>query len=253
MGIINFEEALKEQKIITDYNKLSERSNEVDLTKKGREVQDITLKLKNTLRANKDMCGLSAPQIGYYKRIICLKFGDEIRTFINPLIEGVEGYEMSLETCHSIPNKKFIRIRNSKIKITYQTPLAKIETVELIGMASKVMQHEIDHLDGLLLSDVGFEVDEQWDKASEKEKLEVINYYLDSIDLLSKEVDKQIETDEEAKMIKDGIRFINSVKDGTTKLERIPLTDKEKKVIEEYKKELLESEHNSWYYIKCSC
>lgn len=223
--------------IITDYDKLSERCDEFDLTKKNNEAQEIIVKLKQIIRSDETIAGLSAIQIGCNKRIICINFNGDIRTFINPIIEKAEGLELSRESCHSIPGKEYIRIRQNKITVTYQTPLAKIETVELAGMAARVMQHHIDHLDGLLISDVGLEIDEDWDKATDEERQEVIDYYIDSLDLKSKELSKEIAEDKDATQLSNAIKFMNSVREGKTKIEQLPLTDDELKVIEEYKKE----------------
>lgn len=223
--------------IITDYDKLSERCDEFDLTKKNNEAQEIIVKLKQIIRSDETIAGLSAIQIGYNKRIICINFNGDIRTFINPIIEKAEGLELSRESCHSIPGKEYIRIRQNKITVTYQTPLAKIETVELAGMAARVMQHHIDHLDGLLISDVGLEIDEDWDNATDEERQEVIDYYIDSLDIRAKEISKEIAEDKDATQLSNAIKFMNSVREGKTKIEQLPLTDEEIKVIEEYKKE----------------
>ena len=226
------------KEVITDYDKLSERCNEFDLTKENKDVQDIVLALKNTIRANEGMLGLSANQIGYNKRILCLDFGGNIRSFINPIITNAEGFTLSRETCSSIPDKVFIRTRNSKINVTYQTPLGKIESVEFIGFAAIMFQHHLDHLDGLLLSDVSLEIDEDFDNATDEEREEVINMYLDSLDLTRKQIETDIENDEEAKQMSDAVKFINSVKSGETVVEQQPLTEAE---LEEMRK-LLEAE-----------
>lgn len=220
--------------IETDYEKLSERCMEVDTTKKNSDIQDIVIKLKNTIRANEDMVGLSANQIGFDKRVMCLNFNGEIRTFVNPIITNAGPLELVQETCHSEPDKTFIRLRHNRVEITYQTPLAKIETVELFGMAARVAQHHIDHLDGLLLSDIGLEIEEDFMNATEEEKQEVISMYLDSLDLALKDINVSIENDEEAKKMSDAVKFMDSVRKGETIVEQVPLTDEE---IEELKKQ----------------
>lgn len=227
--------------IVTDYDVLSERCEEFDLTKKNVELQNIILTLKNTIRANKDIVALSANQVGFNKRVICLNFNGDIRSFVNPIITNVSGFELSRETCHSIPGKTFIRARNNKISVTYQTPLAKIESVELMGMAAKVFQHHMDHLDGLLLSDVSLEIDTDFDNATDDEKEQIISMYLDSLDIKRKEIEVEIESDKEAKQLADGIRFINSVKSRETKIEQIPWTEEQIKIVEQYKKEQKEN------------
>lgn len=213
--------------VVTDYDILSERCDEFDLAKKGKDVQNIVLCLKNTIRANDGMLGLSANQIGFDRRIIVLNFNNDLRTFVNPIVTRVDGFELSRETCHSIPGKTFIRMRNSRIWVTYQTPLGKIESVELNGVAAKVMQHHIDHLDGLLLSDVSLEIDEDFDNASEDERAEVIKLYLDSLDMTSQQLSSEAESDDEGKKLADALRFMESVRKGETVVESVPYTDEE--------------------------
>jgi hypothetical protein len=121
----------------------------------------------------------------------------------------------------------------------YQTPLGKIESKQLMGAAAKVFQHCLDHLDGLLLSDIGLEVDEMFDNATEEERAEVLNMYLDSLDIKQKEIDKEIQEDEELKQIAEGIDFIEKVQKGEVQIERVPMTEKQ---IEELKKARAESE-----------
>lgn len=215
------------KEIVTDYDILSERCDEFDLAKKNKDVQNIVLCLKNTIRANDGMLGLSANQIGFDRRIVVLNFNNDLRTFVNPIITRVDGFELSRETCHSIPGKTFIRMRNSRIWVTYQTPLGKIESVELNGVAAKVMQHHIDHLDGLLLSDVSLEIDEEFDNATDEERAEVIKMYLDSLDITAQQLSSEVESDEDGKKLSEAIRFMESVRKGETIVESVPYTDEE--------------------------
>ena len=215
------------KEIIIDYAVLSERCDEIDLTKKNKNIQNTVLQLKNTIKANPGMLGLSANQIGSYDRVLVLNFNGNLRSFVNPIITRVDGFELSRETCHSIPGKTFIRMRNSRVWVTYQTPLGKIESVELNGVAAKMMQHHIDHLDGLILSDVSLEIDEAFDNATEEERAEVIKMYLESLDLCADELTNEVNEDEDGKKLADAIRFIESVKKGETVVESVPYTDEE--------------------------
>lgn len=215
------------KEIITDYDILSERCDEIDLTKKNKNIQQTVLQLKNTIKANPGMLGLSANQIGLYERVLVLNFNGNLRSFVNPIITRVDGFELSRESCHSIPGKTFIRMRNSRVWVTYQTPLGKIESVELNGVAAKMMQHHIDHLDGLLLSDVSLEIDEDFDNATEEEREEVLKMYLESLDLSSEQLTNEVNNDEEGKKLADALRFIESVNKGETIVESVPYTDEE--------------------------
>ena len=184
-------------------------------------MREIIKALKDTMRA-KGLSSLSAPAIGYNRRIFCIDFKDsEIKTFINPIIAQAKGMQLSVEKCVCIPDKEFMRPRNNDLMIVYQRPTGQIENRQIVGMSAIVFQHELDHLDGLLLSDVGIEIDEDFHNASEEEQQEVINAYLDALDIKKKEINTEIETNPELKQLSDGIDFMESVYKGETKIEPI--------------------------------
>lgn len=206
------------KEIITDVEKLSDRCEEIDTKKENALMREIILELKDTLRNTPNAVGLAAPQIGYNKRIFVINFSGDLRSFVNPIITQVKGLTLSREGCLSIPGKEYIRPRHNDINVIYQTPLGKAESRRLIGRAAEVFQHELDHLDGLLLSDVGLEIDENFDKATEDERAEVIKAYMESLDLKQKEVEKRIEEDEELKKTSDAIDFMEKLQKGEVQL-----------------------------------
>jgi peptide deformylase len=208
--------------IIYDVEQLSKIADEVDVRKDNQSVRDIVVSLKKTVREH-GLTSLTAPQIGINKRIFVINFNGDIRTFINPMITSVKGLELSRETCSSIPGREFIRIRHNNIRVMYTTPLGKIEHKPFLGAAAMVFQHCVDHLDGLLISDVGLEVDEMYDNATDEERQEVINMYLDSLDVRNKEISKEIQEDKELKKIFEGIEFMEKVWKGEIQVESVPI------------------------------
>lgn len=207
------------KEIITDVDLLSQRSDEIDVRKDNALMREIILELKDTLRNHKDGVGLAAPQIGYNKRIFVINFNGDIRTFINPVISQTKGLTLSKEGCLSLPGKQYIRPRNNDISAVYQTPLGKIESRRFVGFAAEVFQHELDHLDGLLISDIGLELDENWDKADEEEKAQIIKMYMESLDLKQKDVNQEIEEDKDLKQMSDAIKFMEGVATGKVQLD----------------------------------
>lgn len=200
-------------------NVLQQHCVEIDTIKESPLMRQIISELKKTM-TKKGLQSLSAPAIGYNKRIFCIDFKDsEIKTFINPILTEVKGLSLSKESCTSIPGKKFIRPRNTDLTLIYQRPLGQIETRQVTGMAAFVVQHEIDHLDGLLLSDIGLEVDSTFDNATDAEREEIITMYLDSLDLKQKALQEAIDDDPEAKAIADGIKFMEGVAKGEIEVE----------------------------------
>ena len=206
------------KEIEKDLEKLQVRCDELDTRKENAEMRQIIIDLKDTLRANENGCGLSANQIGYDKRIFVINFNGDLRSFINPIISEAKGLTINREGCLSIPDKEFLRPRNTEITVLYQTPLGKVESRKLFGLAAMVFQHELDHLDGLTLEDIGLEVDENFDKASDDEKAEVIKAYMDSLDIKQKDIAKEIEEDPELKKQNDAIKFMERLAKGEIEL-----------------------------------
>lgn len=202
---------------------LINRAEEIDVIKEGKLVREIVASLKRTLKKNK-LTALSAPAIGYNKRIFVIDFSDEeVKTFVNPVISNSEGLELVREVCSSLPGKQYIRPRNKTIDVIYQTPTQEIKTKRLTGLASFVFQHEVDHLDGVTLDDIGLDVDDDFDNATDDERAEVIDLYVDSLDLKQKMLSQEIEDDETLRKINDGYRLVEALARGDVKLE-----DKEK-------------------------
>ena len=200
--------------IIKDLDKLSYRSDEVDIRKQNKLVRDTIIELKEIIR-EKNLIYLTAPQIDVPIRVFVMNFSGSLKSFVNPVISKTNGFELSREKCNSL-DSEYIRPRANSVDIIYQTPLGKIESRKMLGKAAIVFQHALDHLDGLLLSDVGLEITPDFDKASEDDKAELIKMYIDSLDIKRKELEKEIEGDKDLKQVSDAIDFLESVKKGET-------------------------------------
>ena len=110
-------------------NKLGMRCDEIDVRKDNNLMRQIVSELKRTIRKSDNIHALSAPAIGYDRRIFCIKFDkDDIKAFINPIIAKANGISLSRETCTSIPGKEFIRPRSNDITVMYMSPLGQGET-----------------------------------------------------------------------------------------------------------------------------
>ena len=207
------------KEIITDVEKLGDWSIEINTKTENKLVQEIVLSLKETMRKN-NLESLSAPQIGYERRIFCIRFGkNDYRTFINPAIENNSNLMMSRATCSSIPGKEFILPRNAEVAVMYQTPTGKVQSNKFKGKASFVLQAAVQTLDGLYISDVGLPILDGWDELDESDKDVIISDYLTSLDIKKKEIDTEIKNDEELSKTMDAINFIESIQSGNTELE----------------------------------
>lgn len=203
--------------IITDLDALSQRSDEFNLKKKGTEVRELIVNLKDTVREY-NLTSLSGIQIGSPLRVLVINFNGEIRSFCNPIITAQKGIKLSREKCASIPNKEYLTTRYSDIGVAYLTPLGEPRSTRLVGVAAEVFQHALDHLDGLLISDFGLEIDDDFDAASEEEREEVIKAYLDSLDIKVKELKKEIEEDKDLRDLDNAIELMEAVQKGEIEL-----------------------------------
>ena len=202
-------------KIITDKDKLSDRFEEVNPDEPVKKVASIVNDVKRTLKANKDLVALSAPQLGYNKRIFCIKFKDKIMTFINPLITHSEGQHFSRETNASVSGEYILPRANNVVAI-YQDEHGKIAENKFDGMASDIFQQMYQLLDGVLIDDLGLEVMEGFDDLSDDERSEILSMYVDYLKDTSIKMDKHIESDKTLHDMKQAIDYMSSVAKGET-------------------------------------
>ena len=134
------------REIIHDPIFLSQKSTEA-------EAADLSIAedLADTLRANMDRCvGMAANMIGRRKRIIVIANGPVIVTMLNPKILDRSGpYEME-EGCLSLAGSRKTK-RYRTIRLSWQDTQMKTHVSILEGFQAQIVQHEIDHCDGILI------------------------------------------------------------------------------------------------------
>ena len=124
------------------------------------EVRDLVSNMKETMLAENGI-GLSAPQVGVNLRVIVIqlmsagKLVGPVQEMINPVITNYSDDTMEYEEgCLSIPGE-YIRIdRPRSIHVKFQTLSGKYKKWFLKGLEARIVQHEIDHLDGILMTDL---------------------------------------------------------------------------------------------------
>ena len=149
------------------------------LKKEGEEIGDDYPKLKELIANmfetmyNAQGVGLAAPQIGKSIRLFIVdaapfaevEEGEELdpmaeglenfkKVFINPIIEDESGEDWGFnEGCLSIPKIREEIFRKEKINITYYDENWELKAEEYNGYAARIIQHEYDHVDGVLFTD----------------------------------------------------------------------------------------------------
>lgn len=104
--------------------------------------------------------GLAAPQVGVSKRVVVIDYGDDfggLLELINPVITEKSGEAIDVEGCLSIPNVRGNVKRFDKITVQFQQRDGKTYQMKPEGYFARVFQHEIDHLDGILYTDLAID------------------------------------------------------------------------------------------------
>ncbi|EKD56220.1 MAG: Peptide deformylase [uncultured bacterium] len=136
----------------------------------NKDLQDLILNMVETLHANKGV-GLAAPQIGKNIKLIVIEF-DPVKYYnkeeltkksnkpipltilVNPKIISYSNDKTTeIEGCLSCPEVEVEVIRSKKIKIISQDISGKRIKIKASDFYARVLQHEIDHLNGILITD----------------------------------------------------------------------------------------------------
>jgi peptide deformylase len=124
------------------------------------DVRRLAAELTAILQANPASIGIAAPQVGVALRVIAIRRGrEQISVLVNPVIERTMGWRMVEEGCLSLPGRTFLVQRSQLVRVRAQDP----ETGSVLRISAQdnvlaqALEHEIDHLDGVLLTDKGQE------------------------------------------------------------------------------------------------
>lgn len=108
--------------------------------------------LLDTLEAHRDSCvGMAANMIGVYRRIIAFDNDGEYMLMLNPEIITQSGPYETQEGCLSLLGGPRRTRRFQKIKVRYQTAEFQIRLKTFTGWTAQIIQHEIDHCNGILI------------------------------------------------------------------------------------------------------
>ena len=143
--------------ILTEPNKLLRQiSNKVD--KVGKEEQILMDDMLETMYSANGI-GLAAIQIGVPKRIIVMDISKEEgkkepKYFVNPVIKNKDQLNNTYEEgCLSVPNQFAEIERPSKCEVEYLDYFGKKKVLKADGLLATCIQHEMDHLEGILFID----------------------------------------------------------------------------------------------------
>ncbi len=124
-------------------------------------LAEFVADLEQTRQQGPAAVGIAAPQVGYFQRIAIVDCSNTRKPapnhgkliLINPEIIHWEGYDMGREGCLSVPDYTGNVIRAIKIKLRANDLAGETHEYAMEGYEARAVQHEIDHLDGMLFID----------------------------------------------------------------------------------------------------
>jgi peptide deformylase len=121
----------------------------------------LAVDLIDTMRASPACVGLAAPQLGISRRAFALDVTGHPKTTVchglvvlfDPVIVEADGREVAREGCMSVPDLTANIVRATSIVVSGLTPEGEEHVITSEGFEARAFQHEIDHLDGMLILD----------------------------------------------------------------------------------------------------
>lgn len=98
--------------------------------------------------------GLAAPQVGILRRVVLVDTGDEVLELINPSLLETSGEQVGAEGCLSVPGKYGLVKRPNYAKVRAQDRYGNWFEAEGEELIARCFCHELDHLDGILYTEV---------------------------------------------------------------------------------------------------
>ncbi len=137
------------------------KSPSVTIVNLGPAARRLAQDLKDTARHHPRTVGLAAPQIGAPWRMVYIDCTDHPRVpdaagptwLINPVVESAEGAEVGREGCLSLPEITANVSRPVRISVRYLALDGRTRRMDADAFEARVILHEIDHLDGVLILD----------------------------------------------------------------------------------------------------
>lgn len=146
-------EMLKDQQSIVLFSNPVLRKRAEAVAEYGPELYQLLDAMADILYAAEGRAGLAAPQIGVSKRVVVVDCGEGKLELINPEILERRGEQTGPEACLSFPGYTGIVKRANQVKVKSATRDQREILITAEGFAARCLQHEIDHLDGILYID----------------------------------------------------------------------------------------------------
>lgn len=129
------------------------REKAVEVSKITPNIHKLLDNMTETMYKAKGV-GLAAPQVGVPKRVVVIDAGDGLLELVNPVIIKKTGEAVDQEACLSVPNTYGDVKRATRLMLNALDRDGEEFQLEAEGFLARVIQHETDHLDGILFVDI---------------------------------------------------------------------------------------------------
>jgi peptide deformylase len=129
------------------------------LRQQAAEVAEVDDTIRKLIRDMRDTMrdapgvGLAANQIGVLRRVIVWSFEDDEGALVNPRVVASEGAVEGDEACLSLPGLSYPVVRAERVRVEGLDRKGRFTELEAEGMTARILQHEIDHINGVLFID----------------------------------------------------------------------------------------------------
>lgn len=133
------------------------RETSKPVTRFDKELGVLLDDMKETLKKEAG-AGLAAPQVGVLQRVVVVDVEEGFFEFINPVFVWKKGEQTGSEGCLSVRGKAGTVTRPNKVKIIFQDRKGDKYSLVARGFFARAICHELDHLDGILYTDLSNDV-----------------------------------------------------------------------------------------------
>lgn len=209
--------------MITDVSKLSGVVSEpirfINDAEEKEKAAKVLSDLEKALSEEGAPQAVSAPQLGENYRAFGIRFDDQTKLFLNPIVKKKSNYALRLETCASMPGKEILIARPEEVSVVYYTKDFAYEDNKLLGQAARLFDQMYQFLDGLTPEDTGLvsdiEENGSFSDLKDDEMEAAAKIYKQYIDAKAQAAKKGLEgADEETKKKYRELSFMESVVNG---------------------------------------
>jgi peptide deformylase len=181
---------------------------------------EIAEKLKAWLDTNPKSLSVSAPQLGINKRVVCLRFDNEIKTFYNPVVIKKDKYSVAAEIFNNMPGKEILIARPEEATVVYHNADFTYEENKFLGLAARLLDQHSQLFEGVLPDELGLVSDIETDGSlfdlTEEELSPLLDIYSQFITAKTNAFREKAFEDAESEKIFKNLKFTEDVINGRT-------------------------------------